>query len=111
MTATSADYRYVGPHLDDLHDGRIVEPGQLVTLTHEQATDPHNQQRIQTGLLVLAAADRAAAAAEENATDEAIELAAANGVTLADVQGSGANSRILKGDVEQYIRDQEEHAS
>lgn len=45
-------YRFVGPHLDDLADGRILEPGGFYRLTQTEASEPHNQQRITDGHLV-----------------------------------------------------------
>jgi hypothetical protein len=65
MTAAAKRYRYVGAHLDDLHDGRIIEPGAYVTLTDEEADHPHNQHRFDDGLLIEAPKHTAAAAAEK----------------------------------------------
>ena len=41
---------------------------------------------------------------EINATQGAVELATAEGVNLADVEGTGQNGKIVKSDVEQYIQ-------
>lgn len=106
---TDRRFRYVGPHVDDLHDGHTVEPGQYVTLTTDQATDPHNQQRIQAGLLIDAPLAETTATAA--ATDGAVELAAAHSIHLAAVQGTGADGRITKGDVETHIRNLQEETT
>jgi pyruvate/2-oxoglutarate dehydrogenase complex dihydrolipoamide acyltransferase (E2) component len=45
--------------------------------------------------------------AEIDATDAARELANENGVDLNDVEGTGADGRITKDDVEAYLADQE----
>lgn len=42
---------------------------------------------------------------EVNATDTAIELAREEDIDLEDVEGTGANGKILKKDVEQFIRE------
>jgi hypothetical protein len=53
MTKTTASkYRYVGRHIDDLADGRTVEPGQTVALDEAAVADPHNARLIDEGLLV-----------------------------------------------------------
>lgn len=52
MTLAKTHYRFVGTHVDDLADGRILEPGQFIDLTDEEATDPHNALRIEAGLLI-----------------------------------------------------------
>lgn len=51
-TASKTKYRFVGPHVDDLHDGRLLEPGGFYTLTPDEAGQPHNALRIEAGLLV-----------------------------------------------------------
>jgi len=51
--------------------------------------------------------DVAAANAEANATSGAIDLANAEGVSLADVEGTGDGGRITKSDVEAHLADQE----
>lgn len=42
-----------------------------------------------------------------DATEGALELAAAYGVNLAVVQGTGSDGRITKADVEAYLEDDE----
>lgn len=59
MTAAAASkqrFRWDGVHLDDLADGRTLEPGQVYTLTASEQADPHNAQRIESGLLLELAA-------------------------------------------------------
>jgi len=45
--------------------------------------------------------------ASENATDAARELAAAEGVSLSEVEGTGTDGRITKDDVQNYIDDRD----
>lgn len=45
-------FKYVGQHLDDLHDGRGVEPGQTVELDQEAQESPHNMRLVADGLLL-----------------------------------------------------------
>lgn len=52
MTTSKTSFRFVGRHVDDLADGRSLEPGQFVELTQAELDDPHNQQRISEGLLI-----------------------------------------------------------
>jgi hypothetical protein len=47
-------YKLVGGHLQDLADGRVLEPGQTTTLTSDALADPHNQRLVDAGLLVTA---------------------------------------------------------
>jgi pyruvate/2-oxoglutarate dehydrogenase complex dihydrolipoamide acyltransferase (E2) component len=42
-----------------------------------------------------------------DATDSARELATQEGVNLRDVEGTGADGRVTKGDVEDYIEARE----
>lgn len=51
-------FRFVGQHLDDLADGRVLEPGSFIDLTTVEAVDPHNAQRIADGLLIEAPANK-----------------------------------------------------
>lgn len=53
-------------------------------------------------------AERAGMEAEVDATDAARELAEENGVSLADVEGSGEGGRVTKGDVEAYLAENED---
>lgn len=46
------EYRFVGRHIDDLADGRTLEPGGFYHLNADQAALPHNKQRIDAGLLI-----------------------------------------------------------
>jgi len=102
MTQTTTSYKNVGRSNVDLHDGRILEPGQTRELTSDEAALPHNQRLVALGTLVPAQT-----AAKVNATDEAIQLAADNGVDLAELQGSGAHGRITKGDVDRHLKQKE----
>ena len=42
------------------------------------------------------------------ATESALEMAAAYGVDLSEVTGTGANGRITKADVEKYLEEDDE---
>lgn len=53
------NYKNVG-RLVDLADGRIASPGQIVSLSKDQANDPHNKRLIEVGWLVEAAVSREA---------------------------------------------------
>jgi hypothetical protein len=56
MTKTATTrYRFVGQHVDDLHDGRTLEPGAFVNLTAAELEQPHNLRLIEEGHLVDAA--------------------------------------------------------
>ena len=53
MTASKKEYRVISStHDQDLADGRVVEPGGRVSLTADEARDPHNHDLIVRGLLV-----------------------------------------------------------
>lgn len=53
MTKTATTrYRFVGQHVDDLHDGRVLEPGAFVNLTAADLEQPHNARLVEEGLLV-----------------------------------------------------------
>ena len=45
-------HKFVGTHLDDLHDGRILEPGKTVRLDQRAVEHPHNQRLIAEGKLI-----------------------------------------------------------
>jgi hypothetical protein len=45
-------YKFVGRHLDDLADGRVLEPGQVCKLDKTAEEHPHNQRLITEGLLI-----------------------------------------------------------
>lgn len=49
-------FSFVGKHAQDLHDGRMVVPGQEVTLTATEAKEPHNARLIEEGQLLPHAA-------------------------------------------------------
>lgn len=97
---TSMPYRYVGQHLDDLADGRQLEPGGFYELDPAQ---PHNRRLIDDGLLV-------ATGSTINATAAAVEFAGDHRVSLADVAGTGRRGEITKADVESHIAKKEEQA-
>lgn len=55
MTATAKTkptYKFVGPHIDDLADGRQLVPGETYKLTDEEKAEPHNQRLFQDGLML-----------------------------------------------------------
>jgi len=55
MTKTDPEvrqFKFIGQHLDDLADGRIIEPGQVVHLGPDEVNHQHNAQRISEGILI-----------------------------------------------------------
>lgn len=51
-SAPRTEFKFVGAHLDDLADGRILEPGTTYLLDQKEVEDTHNAQRIEAGLLI-----------------------------------------------------------
>lgn len=49
------DYKVVSRHDEDLADGRIGHPGEIVQLTAEQEKEDHNKRLIEDGLIIEAA--------------------------------------------------------
>lgn len=49
---TKTDYRFTGTHVDNLDDGRVLEPLAKVGLTADEAKGPHAARMIGEGLLV-----------------------------------------------------------
>lgn len=47
-------FRFVGAHVDDLADGRILEPGGFYELTTDEQADAHNRRHIDNGRLIEA---------------------------------------------------------
>jgi hypothetical protein len=46
------EHRWVGTHVQDLADGRMLAIGEFVELDDEDLKDPHNARLIEEGLLV-----------------------------------------------------------
>lgn len=92
------EYKNVGGHVEDLADGRMVEPGLVFELDEESIKDPFNKDKIDREVFIPI--EQAAA---PNATDGAIELAKKHKVNLADVAGTGTGGRITQDDVEQHV--------
>lgn len=95
------EYKWVGNHPQDLASGLVLAPGETAELSDDDVRDAHNDALIKDGNLIPVGEGSNAAA--PNATDDAIELAAAHELSLADVPGTGAAGRITKRDVEQHI--------
>lgn len=93
------EYKWVGNHSQDLASGRMLEPGETVELSEEEAAIPHNKSLIDEGGMILLDEK----ATQPNATPDAVELAEANSVDLAEVPGSGSAGRITKRDVETFL--------
>lgn len=55
---SAGSYRFVGGHVDDLDDGRILEPGGTYKLTADQLEHPHNQRLLEEGLLLSTKPDK-----------------------------------------------------
>lgn len=50
--AATSPYKFVGGHVDDLADGRVLVPGDTYQLTDEQLDEPHNKRHIDAHLLL-----------------------------------------------------------
>lgn len=51
-TAEPVEFKFVGPHLDNLADGRLLEPGRFYKLDPDQVDHPANARLIAEGLLL-----------------------------------------------------------
>lgn len=49
--AETPSYRFVGSHLDNLHDGRPLEPGAILRLTQSEIDHPENSRLFDERLL------------------------------------------------------------
>lgn len=49
---TKEDYKVVSDHAEDLADGRVLAPGEVVKLSKEDLEDPHNQRLLEEGKLL-----------------------------------------------------------
>jgi hypothetical protein len=49
---TKTDYRFTGGHVDNLDDGRVLEPLAKVSLDADQQKAPHAARMISEGLLL-----------------------------------------------------------
>jgi hypothetical protein len=49
-----SDFKFIGTHAEDLADGRLLVPGETVSLTSEDLKDPHNARYVDEGLLISA---------------------------------------------------------
>jgi hypothetical protein len=100
-----ADIKNVGLHAEDLADGRMVGPGESVTLDDELLNDPHNKRLIYEGIFIRTDEPTKQLQGPE-ATDDAIKLARKEKINLTDVKGTGEGGRILVKDVETYAETQ-----
>ena len=46
------DHLFVGTHVEDLASGRTIAPGETITLSAEEAEDPHNKRLLDEELLI-----------------------------------------------------------
>ena len=53
-TSATKRYRFVGPHIGDRADGRILEPGEFYDLTAAEVDHPHTQMHLESGHLIEA---------------------------------------------------------
>lgn len=95
------EYKLGGLHPQDLASGRLLEPGETVELTDEEARDPHNKALIDSGVLF-----DLGEFSEPAATDAALVAADDLDVNIAAVTGTGVDGRITKDDVERYHAEQ-----
>lgn len=85
-------------HLETLHDGRMVGPGDEAT-----GVDPDlDAEAIDRGALVWSADE---AEQKLNATESALILAEENELDLSKVRGSGKEGRITEPDVRKALED------
>lgn len=54
MTSQTDRYKFIGTHVGDLHDGRILEPGGYYELTKEDLGESHNKRYVDEGQLISA---------------------------------------------------------
>lgn len=47
-----AEYKHVGNHAEDLADGRMVGPGEVIELDEDAVRDPHNERLLAEGILI-----------------------------------------------------------
>jgi pyruvate/2-oxoglutarate dehydrogenase complex dihydrolipoamide acyltransferase (E2) component len=85
--------------LATLEDGHPLDPGLLPAGTPAAISDDYGLQVTDASPLET---DE-----DVDATDSARELATQEGVNLRDVEGTGADGRVTKGDVEDYIEARE----
>lgn len=100
----SDEYRLSSTHAEDLEDGRVVAPGQVVSGVDPEK--PHNRRLIEEGKLV-----RPTPIEKPKASDAARSKAAELGVALEDVQGTGAGGAIKVEDVETAAEAREKEAA
>jgi hypothetical protein len=62
-------FRFDGSHVEDLDDGRTVEPGQIFELTPDAAALPRATALIENGLLVELAGKPSRRSTTEKETD------------------------------------------
>jgi pyruvate/2-oxoglutarate dehydrogenase complex dihydrolipoamide acyltransferase (E2) component len=92
-------------HPEDLANGRVVAPGEVIELSREQLNEQHNSNLIQNGRLNARPAEDRDSSPEP--TEAANQLASELGVNIAEVEGTGADGRVTVGDVESFAGDQD----
>lgn len=109
MALESLEQRQARAQADAAHDARNREALQQEKATldrlHANSTRAAQQEKALGGPVSNKALKGPAQnkAGAVNATDSAIELAEAEGIDLSSVQGSGADGRITKADVQAAI--------
>lgn len=96
--AEGQEYKWVGTHVQEITGGRMLEPGERMTLDEEAVEEYHNADLIAQGLLIPLGE-----AAEPLASEAAVDLAQQEGVQLNAVTGTGVDGRITKADVERHL--------
>jgi pyruvate/2-oxoglutarate dehydrogenase complex dihydrolipoamide acyltransferase (E2) component len=97
-----AEYKWGGSYPQEITGGRVLEPGETVTLSEDAISDPHNAALIEGGNLF--SLDEIE---EPQATEAAIELANKHNISLTAITGTGQGGRITQGDVESHIANEE----
>jgi pyruvate/2-oxoglutarate dehydrogenase complex dihydrolipoamide acyltransferase (E2) component len=103
------DHPLAAEHLPEGHSAAISEDygKNVLGLTHPAQSTSHPITPDASDYEIDAAGGREAreAQGDVDATDGARELASENGVDLREVEGTGADGRVTKGDVENHLSD------
>ena len=82
---------------------RNVEAGELLELDDAEAADLINSGNAEAVLAVQSSAQESVPSVEVFATQAALDHAAALGIDLASIQGTGKDGKVTKADVEAAV--------
>lgn len=97
---STQEYRLHSDHPEDLDDGRVLEPGEYVDLSEEDASQARATSLIEDGRLVQVDSGN------PEATDAAKKLARQEKVDLKSVTPTGSRGEITVDDVKQLVESQ-----